>query len=286
MPLPPLPTRQSIKNLPPDPKPTTGRGYAFENGTPVVHDYESGISTRHDLSHPQGQARFHAHMDLLGTPEAHAMKQAATSGYEWNVPVNSFSNFARHDHRHLADLAAASPGSRVNFFSTADNSGKFGLEMKAKDGSYSLRRVDPESKEIINDSFRGPSGVKGKGWGARAFLRQIIAARRLGIHHMTMDAAAGEPGNKVFNGYYTWPRLGWNGSLENVGPRAKLPPHLADKKTFHDLFDHPEGADYWRDHGDEAYKLHFDARPGSPHVQRLVKYLRSVQARRRGPQQG
>lgn len=282
MPLPPLPTRQSLgikEDQARAAQPSATHSYGMFSGVPA-HS-ENGTTIRHDVSTPEGVAKFHAHMDRLGTPEAQAMKAAHATGHVWDVPAHSFSEFAKYDPHTLADFAAASPGAHIKFFTTSSGNGKFGLEMKAPDGSYSLRRVDPQGKEVINDSLKAPNNLKGKGWGARALLQQVQAARKLGITHLRMDTAAGKPGStSVHNGYYTWPRLGWDGSLENTAGH-ELPQHLAHIKTFHELFDHPEGPGAWRDAGNEAYGLHFDTRPGSPHVQRLVKYLRGVQAQRR-----
>ncbi len=128
-------------------------------------------------------------------------------------------------------------------------------------------------------------GQRGGGIGTRLLARQVEGAHRMGITRMSL--LAGGDAHEIrrypdsMNGYYTWPRLGYNARVP--GHIAKLlqhapsgsPLHRLGQRasiTLHQLFDTPGGADFWRQHG-EHFEGTFDPRPNSPHSLRLEKVL-------------
>ena len=67
------------------------------------------------------------------------------------------------------------------------------------------------------------------------------------------------------NGYYTWPRLGFNASLGRASQRYGAP-------DLHTLFRQPGGAEKWKREG-AAMVMEFNPRRRSPHRQVLDAYL-------------
>jgi hypothetical protein len=122
------------------------------------------------------------------------------------------------------------------------------------------------------DSFYVSEAMKGKGViGPRVFGRMVEQCARLGISSIKTDASrAGED-----NGYYTWPRFGYDGPL-SFETKDKLPESLKNAKTVQDLFATPEGIEWWKTNG-ETIKLEFDLAPGSLSRERWETYLRAKQ---------
>ena len=147
-----------------------------------------------------------------------------------------------------------------------------------------IRRL--ESGRLYNSEFflsdNAPEGV-----GLKVLAAQVAEAR---TRYDRIDAtAAGEKGDKYFNGYYTWPRMGFDASVGYQGdlgraldetPLAWRQAHgLADAEgnsvsrfSLLDLMSTKEGRDLWREYGGER-KVSFDLRDGSPSREALSRYL-------------
>lgn len=281
-----LPTRQSVGQQPVKQEPVAPGKAALSlyAGSPSVRT-EAGVQ-RYNVDDPASMNRFHAHMEQLGTPEAKAMQRAVATGHRWTVSEQAFPHFSKYDPQHIAHMGNAEKGDDVEFAKLSphgmnpDGFAIHTLGQGANAGASARRRFLPNKGILMLDSSRAPHESP-RGWGTRSLFNMVKGARGAGVHTLNMDEAAGYPGSKMFNGYYTWPRLGFQGKI-TPERSAKLPPHLQHFTDTHALFDHPEGAAYWKDHGGELYNLQFDTRPGSPHIKKLVSYLRGVQAARRG----
>lgn len=105
-----------------------------------------------------------------------------------------------------------------------------------------------------------------KGHGTKVLARQVLAARKMGLSGIHIPAASGEDGS---NGYYTWPRLGFNGAVSEKHGR-----HFLDHEDFHSLMADPKAAEEWRKHGSTLYDLHFDPSSDSEHSKRLLAYMK------------
>jgi hypothetical protein len=97
----------------------------------------------------------------------------------------------------------------------------------------------------------------------------VVALRRLGIERIEAEAAGG-PG-LALNGYYTWPRLGFDAPLTPV-EQTRLPSALAGATRLHELLTRPGGLAYWRRHG-SGREMIFDPSPQSDHSAILALYL-------------
>ena len=132
------------------------------------------------------------------------------------------------------------------------------------DSTRSLRREDDGTLTLQLESLTLRPEARGKGTGARILAQEVQASERLGVHRITL-VAGGAPGGDM-NGYYTWPRLGFNASLGRASQRYGAP-------DLHTLFRQPGGAEKWKREG-AAMVMEFNPRRRSPHRQVLDAYLR------------
>jgi hypothetical protein len=127
-----------------------------------------------------------------------------------------------------------------------------------------------------------------EGMGTRMLARQVEVASRLGVKVLWLNAA-GAPGGRR-NGYYTWPRLGFNHSLSGLrdhwrrtvdGQRGEDVLTELQKRfgtgieDFQDLFAAKGGPEYWRNYGVEiqSHHLELDLMPGSKSLNAHKAYL-------------
>src|SRR5262245_32844279 len=98
---------------------------------------------------------------------------------------------------------------------------------------------------IFNNQIQKASGV-GPGFAKRSLELQKRAARRLGVSRIEAVATGGY--RQVHNGYYTLPRLGYNGNLK-ASWLSNAPKRLQGAITIQQLFKRKGGAEWWRRHG-------------------------------------
>ena len=83
----------------------------------------------------------------------------------------------------------------------------------------------------------------------KAFLRQVTAARKLGLKRFELYAA-GTAADTKFSGYRFWPRLGFNAALYDF-ELNDLPPSLIEAGNLNDLMQRPLGYEWWKRKGSE-----------------------------------
>jgi hypothetical protein len=82
-----------------------------------------------------------------------------------------------------------------------------------------------------------------------------------------------EPGE---NGYYVWPRLGFDGPISDAGvgvEQSKWPAQFQSARTVSELMRIPGGAQHWKDYGDEI-GLSMDTDPKSSGRQVMDAYVK------------
>jgi hypothetical protein len=99
--------------------------------------------------------------------------------------------------------------------------------------------------------------LRRRGLGLQIFCRQLYFARRLGVAQIEILAGRG-PGE---NGYYTWPRFGFDGPLPPA-IRRRLPPELLSARTVLKLMSSPPGRLWWQSQGGPI-RVVFDLAEGS-----------------------
>lgn len=172
----------------------------------------------------------------------------------------------------IVSLVGAQPDDRVTMRSTGRD-----LELILNGHTYHANRVitgAPGDVTIGNESFTVYPGEQGQGVGTRVFATQAHAASALGVRSIQTYASRG----LGYNGYYTWPRLGYNAPfyagdwIKSEDQAASLPGVVMRAHDFHDLMSTAAGREWWRDNGD-GVELTFDTRPGSKSLQILDAYL-------------
>jgi hypothetical protein len=131
---------------------------------------------------------------------------------------------------------------------------------------------------LINDGFHIPCrSMQGRGFGLQVFHRQVANARALGFRRI--DTVAGRRCNE--NGYYTWPRYGFDGALP-FRLRRKLPVEMEEARSVLDLMECEKGRSWWRVFG-ETLRVSFDLFEGSRSLLFLSEYVRSKTKMQNGP---
>jgi len=138
-------------------------------------------------------------------------------------------------------------------------------------------RIENGKKRIHNNIFEG------EGAGVSMFGRQVENATKHGFDQIDTHAAGmgdGVPGvhsRGTFNGYYTWPRFGYNDTVPS-SVYAKLPAGMKAKVDKHGgkvsgLMGDKKSRDWWMGHGSSLVDSKFDLTKGSYSQRTLNAYL-------------
>lgn len=110
--------------------------------------------------------------------------------------------------------------------------------------------------------------LRGRGLGREILARQLHQARRLRIDRIETIAGRGEREN----GYYSWPRFGFDGRLPTALCR-RLPPAWKHVRRVLDLMRSESGRQWWKTHG-VTLPLAFELADGSRCWQAFHRYMR------------
>lgn len=199
-----------------------------------------------------------------------------------------------------ADLAACAgvpDGSHVDVGGSMNTAGYARVRVSF---SGSTKITDPKTGEVVEHPYHGDrtltreaDGTKhihnnifeGKGAGLGMLGRQVENAGRYGFDHIDTHAA-GEGGGVTgqrnplssYNGYYTWPRFGYNDTVSGYH-LEKMPDALAADVMRHGgkvsgLMETKAGRDWWLGHGSDLRNATFDLRPGSYSQRTLLSNLK------------
>ena len=170
----------------------------------------------------------------------------------------------------IGDMIGAPDGSIIDI-----ESGSSAVWITAKHPSVSdmkrtLMREDGNLVMINNILVLNDTAPKGMG--TAIVTRQVEAARQLGISKIEMFAT-GNAQSREFNGYYTWPRLGFNAEIP-TGTISRIPSEIKGTmrdNTMLELYRTQAGRDWWRENGSNS-RLAFDTSPNSKSSQALDAY--------------
>jgi RNA polymerase sigma factor (sigma-70 family) len=178
----------------------------------------------------------------------------------------------------LAQAANAVDGSKV--YVASEPGDKF--RVVASGQGYSAGRVFKKvggKWTVYNGSFMIDRDSPMKGKGADMLHAQTVALRKLGVEKIRTQAAGSK--RSYMNGYYTWARLGFDGTIA-VRTFAKLPEDLrrqmGDRRNVQSLMALPGGKEAWKEYG-TTFSGTFDLRPGSASLRTLNAYLAERKAR-------
>lgn len=131
------------------------------------------------------------------------------------------------------------------------------------DSTTTLHPDNTVHNDLINIHNHPP------GTGTKILARQVLAARKMGVPSLHIEAGVTDAAGTM-NGGYTWPRLGFNGPVRHLAKRD-FPGH----KDMHSIFATEEGAQKWKEWGGSAFDLSFDTAEDSEHSKRLLAYMKS-----------
>jgi hypothetical protein len=167
-------------------------------------------------------------------------------------------------------------GSEARVYKVPNKFGAAGVSIDHPDVTSWSRTVaaSPDGTlTVSNNMFFARPRVRGTGFGLGVLSRQVQESVAEGVTKITTTAGRGRLNGVSMNGYYTWPRLGYDADLPH-GMAEKLPAGLKGAKTVLDLMVTPEGRDYWKKNG-ECMAMTFDTTPGSRSLAVMDAYLKS-----------
>ena len=171
--------------------------------------------------------------------------------------------------REYAGLAGAPDGANVDVGSLGDE-----LYIESREPATTTYRAVQrisftDSAPVVSiDAFHILArSMQRKGLGLEILARQISYAKHLGVR--CIETTAGRYPSE--NGYYTWPRFGFNGPLpESV--KQKLSPGLGHAREVLDLIETQSGRRWWIEHGVTLHVV-FDLSDQSRSWKMLHRYL-------------
>lgn len=173
-----------------------------------------------------------------------------------------------------AGLVGAQRGDMVE---VATHPNGFALHLHNSADFYEAERsifLRDNAIHIHNDALVVEDG--GRGIGVRLFAAQVRMAAQLGVQ--AIETVGGQGTTHLLhravdmNGYYTWPRLGYNADLKQWLAREASDDLDREITTVRDLMQTAEGRDWWKRNGYQI-DLTFDLTPGSQSRQDLKAYL-------------
>lgn len=183
-------------------------------------------------------------------------------------------------------IANSTPGTQLILSTSVRGDGQ-GIRLRTVSADSKVEAIrelyrDKRGLVLKNGYFRIDAGSEHESKGLEFFVNQIRAARDIGVD-VIETFAAGDAKNKTYNGYYTWPRFGYDGNI-NKGTLGYLPENLkkqmGDRVNIQALFETEEGRDWWKKNG-EPINLTFDPTPGSPNMKVLEAYTRERSTRKK-----
>jgi phage portal protein BeeE len=183
------------------------------------------------------------------------------------------------DNDELAAIVAAPDDARVEVMTTKDRHLVIITDHRDYSSVRTVKRVN--GKLVMrNESISLNDKKRGAGLGTDLFAQQVANLRESGFDRIEALALR-TGGRKGANGYYTWPRLGYNAPLpqavkDRLSTFTTVPNLLADiaaSKSYLDLFLTKAGRELWRKHGESIDNMVFDLKPSSRNSETLRTYL-------------
>jgi GNAT superfamily N-acetyltransferase len=203
--------------------------------------------------------------------------QVTRQYFNWKVDYEPkdhiYIDGSKLNKKQVAMLAGAPSGSFITTYVEEHDELGTVLAVYAKNNFYKssfyIYRTDPGVYAIYWDSFIIAEGHRDQLWGTRMFAYMVKMARKLGFKSIS-GLAMRVDGH--YNGYYTWPRLGFQGKIPQ-GIVAKLPKNLKFVSNVEELMSDPEGCLIWKEKGGNI-EVEFDLDPESISSMTLDAYLK------------
>jgi len=185
----------------------------------------------------------------------------------------------RGSHREVPSLMGAPDDAEVSVYAVSGT-----IEVTVYHENFkAVRVIERDSKgnlRIYNKYFSVAIRYQRAGIGADVFARQVENAIKNGVKYIKCYAARADD----MNGYYTWPRFGYDQSLDTLGytrtMREEITSLFPGANTVLDIMETPEGRAWWKNDGREMEEAVFDLSEGSRSRKVLDSYLKERDARK------
>lgn len=208
-------------------------------------DGDGGSSSR---ASSQKLAKSKAKVEVLGREEKDAAKI-----------VQKHLGIDIHD---LPSLVGAPDDATVDMRVSPDGTTRVSIRHPAISRCDRTIAVDDSGKKFIhNNVLEIKDQFQKAGIGSKIFSAEVEHAKQHGFAYIETHAAR-EGG---WNGYYTWPRLGYDQPLDELdrGVASAAQRKFPGAKSVLDVMQTKEGRDWWKEHGDDMTEARFDLTPGS-----------------------
>ncbi len=127
--------------------------------------------------------------------------------------------------------------------------------------------IDSNGKKFIrNEIIEVKKEFQKEGLGLDIFSKQVENAAEEGFEYIATHAAGG-PGESM-NGYYTWPRFGYNQSIKSLKDLNrdiynKVIVKFPQASSIRDLMMTEAGRNWWKENGGDLHNAKFDLKEGS-----------------------
>ena len=208
-----------------------------------------------------------------------AVKHSGTEAARKKSARKVFGPKADLDRVPWSSLVGAPDGAEV--LVTPEKDGSFRLDVTGPgyEATRYLKRLG-SGELVVENSFIKVTAT-GAGTGSEIFARQVEACAAFGVGSIRCHAArSGSNGPNTFNGYYTWPRLGYDQDLEVLEMQreralvAELRRRFPGASSLLDVMASKEGRDFWRERGVDLLDARFDLTEGSRSRRILATYLK------------
>jgi GNAT superfamily N-acetyltransferase len=159
------------------------------------------------------------------------------------------------------------------------------IRVNGREGLVVVKHILAKTEKGLRLSFQNfsvPDFAQGKGLGTLMLAEQVEAARAFGFEKI-VDYADNCEGR---NGYYTWPRLGFDKELTEKDI-SRLPDRFKHFRHLSDFMVNQQACEWWKKHG-FALELTFDTLPDSRSMELLKAAIERLHQRdghwARGPE--
>lgn len=181
------------------------------------------------------------------------------------------------DHQKLCAVTGAPHGSKIALEVSTNRFGENSVKMRVSHDDYDLEATRLVSRDSEGKLCMENAGLsigrshRGSGFGTKLFQKQVDEASSLGIAYIRTDASA----NRGDNGYYTWPRLGYDKTLtkDDSFLFGHFPDRFGKIEKISDLMKTKEGRDWWKEQGETLKDMRFDLTEGSRSRKVLDAYV-------------
>lgn len=188
------------------------------------------------------------------------------------------------DDPHAAATLVGAPKDSAVRLGTGLSSNSLLIDVKAQEffAKRMLSRDDEGRLYLHNDLLMVKPEHQGAGIGSDVFHREVEAAADAGVAYIETHAARDDDPSMPMNGYYTWPRLGYDAPLTDLPPqlRHRIGGQFPDAKSVLDLMETETGRSFWKKEGTDLFHAKFDLTPGSRSMRVHAAYT-AERARRR-----